>query len=212
MNITPTSETEGFVHQNGGYGTNKYRHNQDYNNMITSFHSSETSATPIHINDLKNSVQSTLATSISMIQQSLRPFPASIRDMGGTSSLSNEMFNLVKNLIGAGAFGIPSGVATLAGGSSTKWAMVPAAEIILIMAVIFGYYFILLGRICKITMAASYREAWDRSAGTRSDFMKKISFLVPFSVILMAGLGNVAYSMILADTVKSLAERFGYHI
>mmetsp|Transcript_4081 Transcript_4081/g.8434 ORF Transcript_4081/g.8434 Transcript_4081/m.8434 type:complete len:350 (+) Transcript_4081:138-1187(+) len=211
MNIIPTSETEVFIRQNGGYGTHDNHHNHDNQNMITSFHSSETSATPMYIHDLKSSMQSTLATSITMIQQSLRPFPASIRDMGGTSSLSNEMFNLVKNLVGAGAFGIPSGVATLAGGSSTKWAMLPAAEIIIIMAVIFGYYFILLGRICKMTMAASYREAWDRSAGTRCDLMRNLSFLVPLSVILMAGLGNVAYSMILADTVKSLAERFGYH-
>ena len=126
--------------------------------------------------------------------------------------MSNEIFNLVKNLVGAGAFGIPSGFSAIANGSRSKYAMLPSGGIILLMAVIFGYYFILVGRVCKMTASASYREAWDRTAGLYSTFYKRISFLVPLSVILMAGLANLAYSMILADTTRSLAARLGYHV
>ncbi len=216
--MTSSSEKQGLLHKNGGYGaTSSEAYTNNYNNQIDpSLYSNDDDNGTMHIRNLKSGLKGSLANSIShsigKLKESMRPFPASVRDMGGTSSLSNEMFNLVKNLIGAGAFGIPSGVATLAGGTATKWAMVPAAGIIILLAAIFGYYFVLLGRICKMTMAASYREAWDRSAGTRGGILKKISFLVPLSIIFIAGIGNVAYSMILADTVKSLAERFGYHI
>jgi hypothetical protein len=126
--------------------------------------------------------------------------------------MTNEMFNLVKNLIGAGAFGIPSGFAAIADGSRSNFTLLPAGGIILIMALIFSYYFILVARVCKMTGSASYREAWDRTAGKSSYVMKQVSFLVPLSVILMAGLGNLAYSMMLADTTHSLAARWGYSI
>ncbi|EED91244.1 amino acid/polyamine transporter, partial [Thalassiosira pseudonana CCMP1335] len=128
------------------------------------------------------------------------------------SSMSNEMFNLVKNLVGAGAFAIPSGFASLAGGSMSKSVMIPAAAIILIMATIFVYYFILVGRLCRMTRAASYKEAFDTSAGRASAVWRRLTFLVPLSVILMAGLGNLAYSMILADTTRSLLARVGYEV
>jgi len=216
--MTSSSEKQGLLDKNGGYGaTTSDACTNNYDNQIDpSLYSNDDDNGTMHIRNIKGGLKGSLANSIShsigKLKESMRPFPASVRDMGGTSSLSNEMFNLVKNLIGAGAFGIPSGVATLAGGTATKWAIVPAAGIIILLAAIFGYYFVLLGRICKMTMAASYREAWDRSAGTRGGILKKISFLVPLSIIFIAGIGNVAYSMILADTVKSLAERFGHHI
>jgi hypothetical protein len=142
----------------------------------------------------------------------MAPHRASVRDMGGTCSMSNEIFNLVKNLVGSGAFGIPSGFAAIANGSRSKYTMLPSGAIILIMALIFSYYFILVGRVCKMTGTASYREAWDMTAGQSSRFFKRISFLVPLSVILMAGLANLAYSMILADTTRSLALRVGYNV
>lgn len=33
--------------------------------------------------------------------------PSSVRDAGGTASIPNEIFNLIKNIVGAGAFGLP---------------------------------------------------------------------------------------------------------
>ncbi|KAL7552376.1 hypothetical protein ACHAWF_015619 [Thalassiosira exigua] len=161
---------------------------------------------------LRQSIDVSLRQSIRMLQDSMAPFNASVREMGGTSTMSNEMFNLTKNLVGAGALGIPSGFAALAGASRSGWAMIPAAVIILVMATIFGYYFILIGRLCKMLDASSYGEAWQESAGKRGGIWQSISFMVPLSVILMAGLGNLAYSIILADSTRSLAERFGFHV
>ena len=201
-----------LLHGNVGYGSTE--DSTDGEVISVSFEDEE-NTTSIHYmkkDGLPNSIRESLRHSIDKFQQSMVPFPASVRDMGGSSTMANEMFNLVKNLIGAGAFGIPSGFANLAGASQSKRVMVPAGWIIFLMAIIFVYYFVLIARLCQMTGAASYREAWDKSAGARSEIWRKISFLVPLSVILMAGLGNLAYSMILADTTRSLMERLGFDI
>mmetsp|Transcript_31277 Transcript_31277/g.67716 ORF Transcript_31277/g.67716 Transcript_31277/m.67716 type:complete len:153 (+) Transcript_31277:3-461(+) len=83
--------------------------------------------------------------------------PCDIRENEGTATMTNEIFNLVKNLVGAGALGLPSGVAAFGNAPS---ALIPAAFIIITMGAIFAYYFVLMGRICRITNTASYREAW----------------------------------------------------
>lgn len=160
---------------------------------------------------IRNSVNASVRNSIRMLQDQLQPFNASVREMGGTSTMLNEMFNLTKNLVGAGALGIPSGFAALAGASRSGWAMIPAGLIIVVMAVIFGYYFILIGRLCKMLDASSYGEVWQKSAARRGGIWKSVSFLVPLSIIGMAGLGNVCYSMILADTTRSLMAGLGFH-
>mmetsp|Transcript_39501 Transcript_39501/g.72355 ORF Transcript_39501/g.72355 Transcript_39501/m.72355 type:complete len:377 (-) Transcript_39501:104-1234(-) len=162
---------------------------------------------------LRNSVNSSIRKSMRRLKESMVNAPvASVREMGGTSTMSNEMFNLTKNLVGAGALGIPSGFSALAGASRSGWAMIPAGLIIVIMALIFGYYFILIGRLCKMLDVASYGQIWHASAGTRSGIWRSISFLVPLSVIGMAGLAPLAYSMILADTTRSLMAGFGFHV
>jgi hypothetical protein len=207
-------------HENGALiGTKESYGSTNINNGNVSFGDDEdfNPLRSIHsMREPKPGVSSSLGQSISKsirkMKQRIIPHPASIRDMGGTCTMSNEMFNLVKNLIGSGAFSIPSGFAAIANGSRSDFTMVPAAVIILIMAVIFGYYFILVGRVCKMTGSASYREAWDNSAGQNNKLFKQVSFLVPLTVVLMAGLANLAYSMILADTTRSLAARLGFTV
>lgn len=147
-------------------------------------------------------------SSVVMVRQSMAR-RVSVREMGGTSSMSSEMFNLTKNLVGAGALGIPSGIAALAGASRSGFAMLPAAIIIAIMGAIFTYYFVLIARVCRMSGASSYGEAWHLTAGAKRGPLKVISPLVPASIVLMAGLSTVAYSMILADTSRSLLARFG---
>lgn len=72
------------------------------------------------------------------------------------------------------------------------------------MGAVFAYYFLLMGRICSLTHSASYREAWEITMGDRW------AGVVPLAIILMASLGNLAYSMILADTTKSLLVTVGF--
>jgi amino acid permease len=68
------------------------------------------------------------------------------------------------------------------------------------MGVIFAYCFHLVARICKLTGTASYREAWEVNMGVDNSF----AWLVALFTTLMAGLGNLAYSIILADSTRSL--------
>eukprot|EP00977_Amphora_coffeiformis_P019661 scaffold7349_cov173-Amphora_coffeaeformis.AAC.142 len=128
--------------------------------------------------------------------------PCDIRQGTGTASAANEIFNLWKNLVGAGALGLPSGIAAFANAPSGVY---PACIIIVLMGTIFAYYFFLVGRICQHTGTASYREAWELTVGGSGGS----AALVALFVLLMAGLGNLAYSMILADTTKSLLLTVG---
>lgn len=193
-------ETGQLLQSRVGYGSTV---NED--EQLRSIHS-------LQSNGLRHSISQSISKSVRKMKERMAPHRASVRDMGGTCTMSNEMFNLVKNLVGAGAFGIPSGFASIANGSLSKNTVLPSVGIILLMAMIFSYYFILVGRVCKMTGSASYREAWDRTASKSFSFFKRASFLIPLSIILMAGLANLAYSMILADTTRSLAARLGYNV
>ena len=161
----------------------------------------------------------------------------------GTASWTSEIWNLCKNLVGAGALALPSGVAAFANTAPPQsdeespstflvwWdALIPATLVIIGMGAIFAYYFFLVGRLCRITRTSSYREAWEVimlsgsgggggvSHSTRSDVSVSndanekygsTAALVALFVLLMAGLGNLAYSMILADTTRSLLATAG---
>ena len=107
---------------------------------------------------------------------------SSIRDFGGTASIPNEVFNMIKNLVGAGALGLPSGVAAFANGPS---ALIPATFALIVMGVVFAYFFLLMGRLCSLTRAASYREVWEVTMGDQC------AAIVPLAIVLMASLGNL---------------------
>ena len=134
---------------------------------------------------------------------------SSVRDFGGTASIPNEVFNLIKNLVGAGALGLPSGVAAFANGPS---ALIPATFALIVMGVVFAYFFLLMGRLCSLTRAASYREVWeitmgdkwgetaeeadnDSSSGMRARPNRRNNrppaAIVPLAIVLMASLGNL---------------------
>lgn len=155
-------------------------------------------------------IRSSFLSSRESIRESLRSVvdqtfvlpgkPCDVRENEGTATMANEIFNLVKNLVGAGALGLPSGVAAF---GNHPAALIPAMAVIMIMGAIFAYYFTMMGRICRITGTASYSEAWAEVMGEEG------VGLVALFVTLMASLGNLAYSMILADTTKSLLAAAG---
>lgn len=127
--------------------------------------------------------------------------PCSVRDVGGTATIPNEILNLVKNIVGAGALALPGGVAAFANAPSV---LVPAAGWLLLMGAIFGYYFLLLGRVCRLTLTSTYAEAWERTYGEVG------STLVALAVALKAGSGNLECSMILADSFRDLFHTVGF--
>jgi amino acid permease len=69
-----------------------------------------------------------------------------------------------------------------------------------LFGVIFGYYFLLIGKICGITWTATFREAWKETMGDKG------AVWVALCIALKPALGNLANSMILADTVRALFE------
>lgn len=126
--------------------------------------------------------------------------PCSVRDVGGTASIPTQVLNLAKNIIGAGVLALPSGIAAFANAPS---ALLPASLLTVVTGTIFGYYFHLIGRVCKITSTATYREAWENTIGEAG------STFVALVIMLKAALANLQCSMILADTLTSILKSFG---
>jgi len=117
----------------------------------------------------------------------------------GTATMSNEIFNLIKNIVGAGVLSLPAGVASFGNAPS---AMIPAAILISCIGAISGYCFSLIGRVCAMTGAKTYRSAWDKTVG------ESTSFLPAASCTFKTLSATLAYSMILADTFTALLKPF----
>jgi len=119
----------------------------------------------------------------------------------GSATIQNEVFNLVKNIVGAGVLSLPAGVAAFGNAPS---ALIPATVLISFIGLMSGYCFSLIGRVCQMTGATSYRSCWEKSVGESS------SWFPASACTFKTGAANIAYSMILADTFKALAATAGY--
>mmetsp|Transcript_6866 Transcript_6866/g.10022 ORF Transcript_6866/g.10022 Transcript_6866/m.10022 type:complete len:465 (-) Transcript_6866:116-1510(-) len=119
---------------------------------------------------------------------------------GGTATIPSTVFNLVKSIAGAGVLSLPAGIAAFGNSPS---ALVPATILIALMGGVSAYTFALIGRLCAQTNTESYSDAWDATVGA------KWSPLIAFSCFIDCFAGNLSYSMILADTFRSLLESVG---
>ena len=116
------------------------------------------------------------------------------------ATIPNEIFNLVKSILGAGVLGLPAGVAAFGNAPS---ALIPALLMIAVLGVFSSYGFVLIGRVCAFTGATSYRDAWEKSVGKRGSWMPALACL------LVTLCSVVAYSMILCDTIPQLMDSIG---
>jgi amino acid permease len=82
-------------------------------------------------------------------------------------------------------------------------AIVPATCWIVAMGAMFAYEFELIGKVCSITLSNTFREAWQDTIGDKG------ALAVSLVNMLKPALGNLAYSMILADTFRSLFGSIG---
>ena len=119
---------------------------------------------------------------------------------GGTATIPDEIFNLVKSIIGAGVLSLPAGIAAFGNAPS---AILPSSVLIAIMGIISAYTFSMIARVCRITGATSYADAWDRTRG------KRTAWIVAASSALDCFAGNLTYSMVLADAVRDLLAAIG---
>eukprot|EP00934_Nitzschia_sp_Nitz4_P005257 Nitzschia sp. Nitz4//scaffold7_size249615//67219//72638//NITZ4_001156-RA/size249615-snap-gene-0.251-mRNA-1//-1//CDS//3329558379//5247//frame0 len=143
---------------------------------------------------------------VSVAEVEAKPVPISMQrggeapQSGGTATIPNEVFNLVKSIVGAGVLSLPAGIAAFGNAPS---AIIPATFLISLMGLISAYTFQLIGRVSQATNTESYSDAWDESVG------KKSSFIIAFSCFIDCFFGNLSYSMILADTLVNLLASVG---
>ena len=87
---------------------------------------------------------------------------------GGTATIPNEIFNLVKSIVGAGVLSLPAGIAAFGNAPS---AVLPAVALIFIIGGFSAYGFSLIGRVCSFTGGQSYRGAWSGSVGDETSWI-----------------------------------------
>ena len=128
----------------------------------------------------------------------------------GKATMLQEIINLIKNLTSAAAMGLPAGIATI--GNEIPTVPIVGCAIICIMAILFGYYFFLMGQICSMTQTTSYREAWEVTMGKKHRGFSSI--LVATCTLLMASCGCLCYSVILSNTTRAILQTIGtnHHI
>jgi len=122
------------------------------------------------------------------------------QDLGGTATIFAETMNLTKNLLGAGVLSMSGGIALYA---NNPWAVWNGCFWIVLQAAIFGYFCILIAKICKFTESRTIRQCWERTMGNR----------YAVAVVIVIGLnpcqGTLAYSAILSQTFQSLCQSIG---
>ena len=111
------------------------------------------------------------------------------------ASIPNEIFNLVKAIVGVGVLSLPAGVAAFGDAPS---AFIPAGILITVIGMLSAYGFALIGKVCAYTGAKSYREAWSKTVGPST------SWIPAWSTTSKTFLACLAFSMVLADTFSTL--------
>jgi len=124
-------------------------------------------------------------------------------ESGGTATIPNEVFNLVKSIVGGAVLTLPAGIAAFGNAPS---AMIPATVLIALMGGISAITFAWIGRVCAATDSRSYSEAWDKTVGKNS------SWVIALSCVADCFIGNLSYSMILSDTFVALLASIGFAV
>jgi amino acid permease len=122
----------------------------------------------------------------------------------GSATIPEEVFNLVKSIIGAGVLSLPAGIALMAsnGASSSttnsRILLSTSSMLIALMGGISAYTFSLIARVCKMTNSNTYADCWKATKG------QSLAWIVALSSTLDCFAGNLTYSMVLADTFRQL--------
>ncbi|VEU40603.1 unnamed protein product [Pseudo-nitzschia multistriata] len=120
-------------------------------------------------------------------------------DQVGTASVASEVMSITKNILGAGVLSLSEGIATY---SNDPNAMISAVGWVVLLGGMFGYFCVLIAKICKMTRSATYRECWESTMGDRGGLAVSIvSALLPAQ-------GNLSATTVLSQTLQSLLETF----
>jgi hypothetical protein len=125
----------------------------------------------------------------------------------GTATVSNEILNLLKNIVGSGGLSLPAGISAFGNAPS---AILPSLLVIFVMALINAYSFSLLGRVCSVTKSKTYQEAWNRTFGRRHG--NKYNLFIGLVVTGKAVLGTWGFSIVIASTCQPLLQIMGLQL
>ncbi|OEU11679.1 hypothetical protein FRACYDRAFT_138697, partial [Fragilariopsis cylindrus CCMP1102] len=133
---------------------------------------------------------------------------------GGTATVPEEIFNLIKSIIGAGLLSLPAGIAVLAssassGNSSHRILLSSSFLLIAVMGTISAYTFSLIARVCQMTNTTTYANCWTATMKDHSNSKGHrrsggSSLLGSLGAFMDCLAGNLTYSMVLADTFRVL--------
>lgn len=120
----------------------------------------------------------------------------------GSASISSEVASIAKNLVGAGVLSLSGGIGLY---SNSPSAMLSATIWVVLLGIMFGYFGLLIAKVCQKTHSSSYRECWEATMGTRGGMaVAVISTLLPAQ-------GDISYATVLSQTLQSLLETFNIH-
>lgn len=122
----------------------------------------------------------------------------------GTATVPEEIFNLVKSIIGATVLSLPAGIALMAsngtGSSTTPSGILVSTSSLLIAAMggISAYTFSLIARVCKMTNSNTYADCWK---ATKSP---SLAWIIALSSTLNCFSINLSFSIVLGETFRQL--------
>lgn len=134
----------------------------------------------------QDSAESSARALVTAFKKPVLAVSPSVETEGAT--ILNEVFNLVKAIVGVGVLSLPAGVAAF---GSAPSAVIPAFLLITLIGLLSAHGFSLIGRVCAYTGAKSYREAWSRSVGDGT------SWIPAWSTTCKTFLACLAFSMVL---------------
>ena len=117
----------------------------------------------------------------------------------GVASITSEVMSIAKNLLGAGVLSLSRGIATF---SNDPNAMISATMWIVLLGGMFGYFCLLIAKICHKTRATTYRECWENTMGDGG------GVAVSIVTVLLPAQGNLSATTVLSQTLQSLLETF----
>jgi amino acid permease len=126
----------------------------------------------------------------------------------GQATIASEVANITKNLLGSASLSFSEGIAIYS--NDPRNALYSAFAWIVILGIIFGFFCVLIAKICQRTGARTYRECWELTMGGGAEQGGALAVSLVYA--LLPALGNLAYSAILSQTLQSLLETAGIFV
>lgn len=112
------------------------------------------------------------------------------------ASASQSIFNLVKNIVGSGVLGLSAGL-----GAGTG--LVPALFFSVLLGVVSGYTFSMLGRVCSVTSQKTFKDLGQVTSGPG------VANTMTIVCTMKTFLTCVSYSIVIADSFSAILRGFG---